>query len=349
VTSLRESDVHAVLQLVGDVHDADDLDDFRAMLLASLPELVPTDYVSYNEVTLAEGPGVAIVAPELPDWAYAAWAKHGAQNPLIQRHLRTRDGRAYRMSDVVTRAELHRLDLYIELYQPFGLEFQIAFCLPAPMTHLIGLALSRGTTNFTERDRAVLNLARPHLIQAYRNVELRGRASKVVDAVRSGLDDAQQAMVLVESGRDVVFASEPARRLLRAATGAAVSDGGPLPPDLTTWMRNGTDVPLVLAGRGRPLAVRHLPGAAGEPDVLLLEPGMRAIGASVLRGLGLTAREAEVLHLIVRGRSNHEIADDLSISPRTVHKHVEHVFAKLGVGSRIEAVATVWAAVGVDD
>jgi len=155
-------------------------------------------------------------------------------------------------------------------------------------------------------------------------------------------------MVLVEhGGRDVVFASEPARRLLRGATGATVSDGGQLPPQVTAWMRDGADVPLVL-GASRPLAIRLLPGTADAPDVLLLEPGMRAVGAGVLRGLGLTAREAEVLHLIVRGRANDEIARDLAISPRTVHKHVEHVFAKLGVGSRVEAVATVWAAVGVD-
>ena len=62
MTSLREPDVHAVLRLVGDAHHADDLDDFRALLLASLPEIVPTDYISYNEVSQVQGPGVAIVA-----------------------------------------------------------------------------------------------------------------------------------------------------------------------------------------------------------------------------------------------------------------------------------------------
>lgn len=346
-TSLREPDVHAVLRLVGDAHHADDLDDFRAMLLAALPELVPADYVSYNEVSRASGPGIAIVTPELPEWAYAAWAHHGAENPLVQRHLRTQDGRAYRLSDVVTRAELHRLALYTELYAPLGVEHQLAFCLPAPATELIGIALTRGGPNFSERDRTVLNVARPHLIQAYRNVELRARAQALVAAMQTGLEDAQQAMVLVDDGRDVVFATESAKRMLRAATGATVTDGGPLPPDVAVWMRNGTDVPLVLDGR-RPLAIRLLPGAAHRPDVLLLEPGMRAVGAGVLRGLGLTKREAEVLHLIVRGRSNDDIARDLAISPRTVHKHVEHVFAKLGVGSRLEAVATVWAAVGAE-
>lgn len=53
----------------------------------------------------------------------------------------------------------------------------------------------------------------------------------------------------------------------------------------------------------------------------------------------LTAREFEVLRLLAAGRSNREIADDLFISPRTAATHVTHIFAKLEVESRAEAVA----------
>jgi len=55
--------------------------------------------------------------------------------------------------------------------------------------------------------------------------------------------------------------------------------------------------------------------------------------------LGLSAREQEVLRLLVVGRSNAEIAEALFISPRTATTHVSHVYAKLGVGSRAEAIA----------
>jgi ATP/maltotriose-dependent transcriptional regulator MalT len=57
---------------------------------------------------------------------------------------------------------------------------------------------------------------------------------------------------------------------------------------------------------------------------------------------GLTARELEVLRLIARGRSNREIATALVISERTVARHVQNIFAKLGVSSR--ASASVFAA-----
>jgi two-component system nitrate/nitrite response regulator NarL len=54
-------------------------------------------------------------------------------------------------------------------------------------------------------------------------------------------------------------------------------------------------------------------------------------------GSPLTEREKEVLHLIIDGLSNKEIADRLSIAPSTVKNHVHHLLEKLHVGSRHEA------------
>jgi DNA-binding NarL/FixJ family response regulator len=52
----------------------------------------------------------------------------------------------------------------------------------------------------------------------------------------------------------------------------------------------------------------------------------------------LTRREVEVLHLLALGLKDREIAENLSISERTVQKHVENIRAKLGVRSRAAAV-----------
>ena len=62
--------------------------------------------------------------------------------------------------------------------------------------------------------------------------------------------------------------------------------------------------------------------------------------ARILREkLGLTAREAEVLFWIARGKSNRDIAQILGMSPRTVNKHLEQIYVKLGVENRAAAAA----------
>ena len=78
------------------------------------------------------------------------------------------------------------------------------------------------------------------------------------------------------------------------------------------------------------------------PDELLFrlaEVGMRGDEQLLQRALALTTREAEVLLWISRGKSNREIGEILSISPRTVNKHLEQVFVKLGVENRAAAAA----------
>jgi len=61
--------------------------------------------------------------------------------------------------------------------------------------------------------------------------------------------------------------------------------------------------------------------------------------AAVLQQLGVTARESEVLLWLSRGKANREIGQILGISPRTVNKHLEQVFIKLGVENRASAAA----------
>ena len=72
--------------------------------------------------------------------------------------------------------------------------------------------------------------------------------------------------------------------------------------------------------------------SAGEADVLLTS------GSPSRDDPGFTDREAEVLSYLADGWSNEEIADRLSIGIRTVRFHLDHVYRKLGVGRRTEAV-----------
>jgi DNA-binding NarL/FixJ family response regulator len=75
---------------------------------------------------------------------------------------------------------------------------------------------------------------------------------------------------------------------------------------------------------------------AGETCI---SPALGAKLASRMSGEPLTSREVDVLKLLARGRSNKEIAADLSISETTVKTHMRSIFSKLNVMSRTEAIA----------
>ncbi len=86
---------------------------------------------------------------------------------------------------------------------------------------------------------------------------------------------------------------------------------------------------------------------ADRREVLLLERGTGELSVAALRGLGLTLREAQTLQWAALGRSAAQTAAEMGIAPRTVEKHLQHVYSKLGVGSLPQAAAIAWAAVGI--
>jgi DNA-binding CsgD family transcriptional regulator len=70
-----------------------------------------------------------------------------------------------------------------------------------------------------------------------------------------------------------------------------------------------------------------------------LEEQPLQFSAGSLKPLGLTRREAQVLFWVARGKTDKEVAALLYVSPLTVKKHLEHIYEKLEVKSRTEAVA----------
>jgi HD-GYP domain-containing protein (c-di-GMP phosphodiesterase class II) len=79
----------------------------------------------------------------------------------------------------------------------------------------------------------------------------------------------------------------------------------------------------------------------GEVDAVLTAAGQASRPPHVDRPAGLTEREVDVLRLIARGQANKQVATTLGISPKTVGRHIEHIYAKAGVATR--AGATLFA------
>ena len=158
-----------VLALIGDVIGLLDIDELSHGLLHALRQAVPSDWCALNEVPANPPHSISLTDPLVPDAMHDVFARYAEQNPIADYFLRTREGRATRFSDLVTRDQLHRLDLYREVYRHLNVEYQIAFTLPSGAERILGIALSRSDRDFTAAERDVLNLARPFLIQTYRN------------------------------------------------------------------------------------------------------------------------------------------------------------------------------------
>ena len=128
---------------------------------------------------------------------------------------------------------------------------------------------------------------------------------------------------------------------------APLAEAGPrLPPVLSQWLarwiETGCDLQAAFetAADGARRVARVLGRATRGDWVILLEEFNDAAHTSALGAqFNLTAREAEVLLWVSRGKTNRDIGDILGMAPRTVNKHLEHVFGKLHVETRAAAAA----------
>ncbi|MEJ0022550.1 MAG: DNA-binding response regulator [Alphaproteobacteria bacterium] len=95
-----------------------------------------------------------------------------------------------------------------------------------------------------------------------------------------------------------------------------------------------------VSSEGRKFELVFLGKAARDELFFRIVPADTGQGVDALRtAFGLTAREADVLLWIARGKSNRDASEILNISPRTVNKHLEQIFEKLGVENRAAAAA----------
>jgi hypothetical protein len=167
---------------------------------------------------------------------------------------------------------------------------------------VLGIALSRGEEDFSDAEAELLGLARPYLIQAYRNVELSSARTAALRAVESGLETLGRHVVVLDRHGRLEFATDTARRRL----GGAGAGRDVLPAEIRDWIVEqrghlSASEPLVLRIDGAPLLVRLLPRRADDHrDVLLVEGGTGELTVPALRGLGLTERQAQVLQWVVR-------------------------------------------------
>lgn len=351
---LRGRDLRALLDMLRETYALRDLDGFVEHLLSALPKIVGSEITSYHEMLPEKTKSENWVNPaEINTPARdQAWERVMHQHPVLAHQVRAGDGRAFKISDFLTRPRFHDLALYTDFYRPMGVADVLATFLPHSPPLVIGIAVHRDRPNFSERDRLLLNLLRPHLAQAHRN-------ARMVTRLRQGLMlgqqivETDQGVIVLTCDKRVRLMSARARRWLAEYFGGR---GERLPDTLRRWvehqeglLRTPSDVPpprepLVVGRDAKRLVVRLLFDSA--QTLLLLAEQRTALQPSRRERFGLTRCESEVLAWVTEGKTNADIGTILGTSPRTVQKHLEHIYQKLGVETRTAAAARALQAAG---
>jgi DNA-binding CsgD family transcriptional regulator len=186
-TTASERDVHRLLRIAND--DRSDLpaEGLPLSLLADLAELVRCDAVSF--LTLDSRDHTAGVDQSFPandgeDEDPSFWLHYWDSRPCSYPDQSGDLRRVTTVSDFYSVRQWHSTGMYADYFGPAGVEHELMMCLPpgpgssAAPGHTTRLIFFRGPgPDFTERDRGLLMLLRPHLHEAYRAAELRRRGT----------------------------------------------------------------------------------------------------------------------------------------------------------------------------
>ena len=165
------------------------------------------------------------------------------------------------------------------------------------------------------------------------------QTARMMHQARSALDAFGNAAIAVTPQNGKIVWQTPLARewMQRYFAEAAALDL------LHGWLKEharSTPAPLKIALAGSRLILTCADMSSAEQWMIVLREESDAAQTQALAQLfKLTQREAEVLDWLIKGKTNRDIGDILGTSPRTVNKHLEHVFVKLGVETRTAAAS----------
>ena len=272
-----------------------------------------------------------------------AFAAHTHEHPFFVGMLVDKTSGVLKITDYLSNPQFHLTGIYNEFYRKVGVERQMAFAMDVTPRLLVTCALSRTRKDFNERDRSVLTHLSPHLIAAFRNTQVLDRVQNELASSRGRM---KSGLVISNQRGEVRFINQRAADLVQAYFGS--SSGRVLPEPLRRYLdsqsriANGLEyyeppTPFELRGRSATLRMQASFYTQTDDITLILEEH-RERNIEDFQRPELSRREAEMLFWVSKGKTDSEIAGLCAISIRTVQKHIENVFAKLGVETRTAAV-----------
>ena len=354
ITSKKYETLQAGLRELYSHHSLDTLPK-AALQLANA--LVPNDFSTYNEVDPSRR-RLQVVFDPVERQAevmqlITEWEKFMHQHPVLSHYVDNPCAGPHKISDFLTNERFRKLELYTEVYGKMDVNYQMAVNMHSPSPLVVAVALNRGAKDFNEVDRKLLSMLNPHLRQAYENATLVSELTEQLDRSFDVLDRMDRGLVVLDLNCRVKNASPTAIRfsLEQFRSDRSADLATQLPEQIKSWAmqqmaalrqeskKDARPKPLFLDGDGGRLAMRIVPDRAPNQFIIVMRRLRPLESSEPLQDLGLTNREAEVLRCMVNDESNSEIGSELGISGRTVDKHCQNIYTKLGVPGRREAIS----------
>jgi len=171
--------------------------------------------------------------------------------------------------------------------------------------------------------------------------------ARLTQSARAALDVSGRYLLAVNSAGRIMWATPQAQKLLSDTLSPDGDDNVVLPEPIPQWLdqarqgKAGSKAAITAALPGNEQLRLQYMGKLGANEFLLrlAKDSTSETPAEFSSELGLTAREGEVLSWLSKGKTNRDIAQILGLSPRTVDKHLEQIYSKLGVENRTAAAA----------
>lgn len=342
---LKAADYKAIQQELPLLYQLRDVAGLPAVMLEAVSRLIPNTFCTYNQINHRTGAVAVAYHPE--SWRSAMegimplMVPHLEGHPVYRNVYDNGDGSPHFVSDFLSEEEWDRTP-FASALDTIGVRESLIFCLYTSRQELIFIALNRPERSFTERDREVAESLRPHFAAAFENAVAFTEAKALGLLSAHAIDQSPYGVALADRDGQILHINAVAGELLTRYFPAASSWKAALPGELRRWLRvqHQPDARppgiMTIEREDRALSVRSAE-FADQRLILLFQESDRAKDAESLQTLGLSKRQAEVLHWTSEGKSNGEIGSILGISPRTVAKHLESIYQKIGVESRLAA------------
>lgn len=194
-----------LLTTIRDIYAFRTLQQFQEALPSLMLRAIKADHFAYHVCTLGPRPKYVIYEESeglVPHETLRHWEETMEDHPFTQYFVRTGDQSPLRLSDFVPQSKFKDVPAIRENIVPLGIRYMMSAATVASHGMIGGLSFARRTRDFTETDRTMLDLLRPHVIQARQNAE-RIAALMASGAVRSLVEQKGKLSELTPREKEV--------------------------------------------------------------------------------------------------------------------------------------------------